>query len=324
MEWSGKMKEDLESLGSPLRDLEREFKEKIEPYRSSLWRYCRTLTRSPWDAEDLVQDTLLRAFSLLPKLYQPIEPKAYLFKIATNRWIDQRRKQERIEMREDMEEIDTGGEFDYQLLENLEHLVHILTPVQYVSIILTDAFLYKGKEAAHIIGTTEASVHAHVSRARKSLRKCHPASDSKPGKSPSAFSLKAEPAIATMLEGFRSKDPEKIASILHDQIQTEIIHSGLEIGLEETRRHSLEDWYQIVQGQQTIIGEYRLLWGEPVIVELEEKEDGKKYLSNLHRIEIEDGLIISWTFYCFSWDLMKQAAEDLDVELNAAYFYHLY
>lgn len=133
--------------------------------------------------------TLLRAFSLLPKLYQPIEPKAYLFKIATNRWIDLRRKDERVEIKEDMEEIDTGGEFVYQLQENLEHLDHILTPVQYVSIILTDAFLYKGKEAAHIIGTTEVAVHAHVSRARKSLRKCHPGSDSKSGKSPSAFSL---------------------------------------------------------------------------------------------------------------------------------------
>ncbi|MGX1265330.1 hypothetical protein RKD55_003134 [Rossellomorea marisflavi] len=94
-----------------------------------------------------------------------------------------------MEIKEDMEEIDTGGEFVYQLQENLEHLDHILTPVQYVSIILTDAFLYKGKEAAHIIGTTEVAVHAHVSRARKSLRKCHPGSDSKSGKSPSAFSL---------------------------------------------------------------------------------------------------------------------------------------
>ncbi|USK93445.1 RNA polymerase sigma factor [Rossellomorea marisflavi] len=318
------MNADLESLGSPLRDLEREFKEKIEPYRSDLWRYCRTLTRSPWDAEDLVQDTLLRAFSLLPKLYQPIEPKAYLFKIATNRWIDQRRKQERIEMREDMEEINAAGEFDYQLLENLEHLVHILTPVQYVSIILTDAFLYKGKEVAHIIGTTEASVHAHVSRARKSLRKYNPVSNAKSGTSASVDSLQADPVIATMLEGFRSKDPERIASVLHEEIQTEIVHSGLEIGLEETKRHSLEDWHQIVQDQQTIIGEYRLLWGAPVIVELEEKEDGKRYLNNLHRIEMEEGLIISWRFYCFSWDLMKQAAEELDVELNAAYFYHLY
>lgn len=202
------MNADLESLGLPLRDLEREFKEKIEPYRSDLWRYCRTLTRSPWDAEDLVQDTLLRAFSLLPKLYQPIEPKAYLFKIATNRWIDQRRKQERIEMREDMEEINAAGEFDYQLLENLEHLVHILTPVQYVSIILTDAFLYKGKEVAHIIGTTEASVHAHVSRARKSLRKYNPVSNAKSGTSASVDSLQADQVIATMLEGFRSKDPK--------------------------------------------------------------------------------------------------------------------
>lgn len=324
MEWSGKMNADLESLGSPLRDLEREFKEKIEPYRSDLWRYCRTLTRSPWDAEDLVQDTLLRAFSLLPKLYQPIESKAYLFRIATNRWIDQRRKQERIEMREDMEEINAAGEFDYQLLGNLEHLVHNLTPVQYVSIILTDAFLYKGKEVAHIIGTTEASVHANVSRARKSLRKYSPVFNVKSGTCASVDSLQADSVIATMLEGFRSKDPEKIASVLHEEIQTEIVHSGLEIGLEETKRHSLGDWYQIVQDQQAIIGEYRLLWGAPVIVELEEKEDGKRYLNNLHRIEIEDDLVISWRFYCFSWDLMKQAAEELDVEMNAAYFYHLY
>lgn len=46
------------------------------------------------------------------------------------------------------------------------------------------------------------------------------------------------------------------------------------------------------------------------------------YLNNLHHIEIEDGLIISCTFYCFLWNLMKQAAEELNVELIVAYFYH--
>ena len=69
------MKEDLESLGSPLRDLEREFKEKIEPYRSSLWRYCRTLTRSPWDAEDLVQDTLPVRFRYYQSFINLLNPK---------------------------------------------------------------------------------------------------------------------------------------------------------------------------------------------------------------------------------------------------------
>lgn len=58
------------------------------------------------------------------------------------------------------------------------------------------------------------------------------------------------------------------------------------------------------------------------IVELEKKEDGKMYLNDLHHIEIEDGLIISCTFYCFLWNLMKQAAEELNVELIVDYFYH--
>ena len=33
----------------------------VEPLRPDLHRYCRQLTGGIWDAEDLVQDTLLRA-----------------------------------------------------------------------------------------------------------------------------------------------------------------------------------------------------------------------------------------------------------------------
>jgi hypothetical protein len=36
-----------------------------ESLRLDLYRYCRHLTRSPWDAEDLAQDTLARAFVTL-------------------------------------------------------------------------------------------------------------------------------------------------------------------------------------------------------------------------------------------------------------------
>src|SRR4051812_2012079 len=38
----------------------RTFLEQCEPLRPELYRYCRYLARSPWEADDLVQDTLMR------------------------------------------------------------------------------------------------------------------------------------------------------------------------------------------------------------------------------------------------------------------------
>jgi RNA polymerase sigma-70 factor (ECF subfamily) len=46
----------------------RSFLDCYEPLRPVLYRYCRYLTRSPWDAEDPVLDTLARAFASLGAL----------------------------------------------------------------------------------------------------------------------------------------------------------------------------------------------------------------------------------------------------------------
>src|SRR3989454_11923713 len=65
------------------------FLDLYEPLRPELYRYCRHLTRSPWDADDLVQDALFRAFAKLGCMNEPPEnPRAWLFRIASNLWID--------------------------------------------------------------------------------------------------------------------------------------------------------------------------------------------------------------------------------------------
>src|SRR5262249_29441373 len=70
------------------------FVESLEPLRPELYRSCRYLTRNAWDAEDLVQDTLARALVTLARLFQPIDhPRAWLFRIASNLWIDRQRRQ---------------------------------------------------------------------------------------------------------------------------------------------------------------------------------------------------------------------------------------
>ncbi len=65
------------------------FLDLYEPLRPELYRYCRHLTRSPWDADDLVQDALFRGFATLGCMNEPPpHPRAWLFRVASNLWID--------------------------------------------------------------------------------------------------------------------------------------------------------------------------------------------------------------------------------------------
>src|SRR5262249_51791444 len=75
----------------------RRFLDVYEPLRPELYRYCRHLTRSPWDADDLVQDVLSRAFVTLGTLEEaPPNPRAWLFRVASNLWIDRVRRQREV------------------------------------------------------------------------------------------------------------------------------------------------------------------------------------------------------------------------------------
>ncbi len=80
---------NLAPLTEAIRGPFRRFTEEFEPLRPELYRYCRYLTQAPWDAEDLVQDTLVRAFMILATLHTPpVHPKAWLFRVASNRWLN--------------------------------------------------------------------------------------------------------------------------------------------------------------------------------------------------------------------------------------------
>jgi RNA polymerase sigma-70 factor (ECF subfamily) len=75
---------NLSAVAEAIRGPFQQFTQEFEPLRPELYRYCRYLTRTPWDAEDLVQDTLVRAFMLLGTSHgAPVHPKAWLFRVAS-------------------------------------------------------------------------------------------------------------------------------------------------------------------------------------------------------------------------------------------------
>ena len=84
-----------DSLFARLEDGRREFLALVADVRPELHRYCARMTGSIADGEDVVQDTLARAYYALSELKELPPLRPWLFRIAHNRAIDYLRRYER-------------------------------------------------------------------------------------------------------------------------------------------------------------------------------------------------------------------------------------
>src|SRR3954463_12600289 len=129
------------------------FLETYEPLRTELYRYCRHLTRSPWDAEDLAQDTLARAFVTLAQMSEePPNPRAWLFRIASNLWIDQTRRRREVPS-EAPEPAPTRPVEPRAPREAAGTLLVTLSPQERAAVVLKDVFDLSLDEIAESLGT---------------------------------------------------------------------------------------------------------------------------------------------------------------------------
>jgi len=63
---------------------ERAFHQLVEPYRHALEVHCYRIPGSAQDAEDLAQETLLRAWRALERFEPRVQFQTWLYRIATN------------------------------------------------------------------------------------------------------------------------------------------------------------------------------------------------------------------------------------------------
>lgn len=135
----------------------------IMDHYQNLKRYCRFLTQSSWDGDDLVQEVTVKAI----RHYDSSQvSSALLKKMAYNHWIDTVRKRSReiTGIPEELESITQGN-----VMDTVETVMSKLTPKQAVIFVLKEAFRFQSREIAELMETTEMAVKAALHRARKRL-----------------------------------------------------------------------------------------------------------------------------------------------------------
>jgi RNA polymerase sigma factor (sigma-70 family) len=124
-------------------ELDRAFEAFVGENQRDLYRYCYMLTGCQHDAEDLAQETWLKVYTAFGHVRQAVESKAYLRKIALNRWVDLQRKR-RIPSTA-MEEVQDAPVLESDSLvlksllakEALAELAQTLPPRQQAAVLLT-------------------------------------------------------------------------------------------------------------------------------------------------------------------------------------------
>ncbi len=291
------------------------------PLRPVLHGYCRRLTRDLWDAEDLVQDTLLRGFARLGCLADNVEnPRAYLLRMATNAWIDTVRRRERDG---DVERLSTEegttppptGE-----LHDAGAKLLGLAPQERAAVLLKDVFELSLNEIADVLGTTVGAVKAALHRGRAGLRDTDDIG-------PKRREVPSVELVDRFVETYNRSDLGGLLSLVLDTSSVENVGCGMEIGREGTRPnfrffHKVieghEEWpkemqYESARAERAVYG------GEPVVVWFVTRK-GKEALEQVFRLEEREGKIASLRAYAFCPETMRALGEALGVRVRTGLY----
>ena len=160
---------------------EEAFGDLVAPLQKELYVHCYRMLRSHHDAEDALQEAMLRAWRALPTLDGRGPLRAWLYRIASNVCLTAMRKrgvQAAVPIDESTEgAASAASEPECETHEAAAHAMTAtlqLPPSQRAALIMRDVLGYPAREAASTLGTTPASINSALMRARANLHVSEP------------------------------------------------------------------------------------------------------------------------------------------------------
>jgi RNA polymerase sigma-70 factor (ECF subfamily) len=289
----------------------------LEQYRRELTAHCYRMLGSPFEAEDAVQETLLRAWRNIESFEGRSSLRSWLYRIATNACLDMLQGRER---RARPMDLGPAGE---PILENLHTLPEVtwiqpvpdslvadpaeavasretirlafvaalqhLPPRQRAVLILCEVLRWKASEVAELLETSVASVNSALQRARTTLE----AIDLTPETS---FEEPDRELLDRYVEAFERYDLDALTSLIHE----DATQSMPPIDLWLSGRDDIFTWWYGpgigCKGSRVI--PVTTANGSPAFGQYKPSETGEGYVPwALQVIEVSGGRIEELTFF---------------------------
>ncbi len=233
------------------------FRELTEPHRRELHVHCYRILGSMQDAEDAVQETMLRAWRGLPSFEGRASLRSWLYRIASNRCLDTLRHARRrpqvpdtqfqppaptrltehtwLEpypdfLLEGLADLAPGPDARYETREAIElafiSALQALPPRQRAALILRDVLGFQTREVADMLDSTEDSVKGILKRARATLEQGLPSDGRQPAPHPGSADEHA--LVQRFADAWEADDIDRIVSLLTDHARLSMPPSPLE------------------------------------------------------------------------------------------------
>jgi RNA polymerase sigma-70 factor, ECF subfamily len=296
--------------------------QRLEQHRSELTGYCYRMLASPFEAEDAVQETFLRAWRGLERFEGRAAFRSWLYRIATNVCLDMLNGRERrarpmdlgparepvasnlhtpevpwIEPLPDGRGVPEDGDpADVAVARETIRLAFVaalqhLPPRQRAVLILCEVLRWKASEVAELLETSVPSVNSALQRARATLD----ATELNTDLTPSVDRADAE-LLARYVEAFERYDMDALTSLIHEDATQSMPPFDLWL----SGRDDILSWWvgpgAGCRGSRVI--PTVAANGAPAFGQYKPSETGDGYEPwALQVLEVEDGRIVEFTFF---------------------------
>jgi len=287
--------------------------QELELHRSELNGYCYRMLASPFEAEDAVQETFIRAWRGFDRFEGRASLRSWLYRIATNVCLDMLGGKERRVRPMDLgparepiaENLDTPevtwiepipDPADAVVSRETIRLAFVaalqhLPPRQRAVLILCEVLRWKAAEVAELLGTSVASVNSALQRARATLEATDVSALDTP---PSVDAADAE-LLARYVAAFEAYDMEALTSLIHEDATQSMPPYDLWL----SGRDDILSWWVGpgigCRGSRVI--PTVAANGAPAFGQYKPSDDGGYEPWALQVLEIVDGRIVELTFF---------------------------